>query len=214
VTPYRIETERLVLRCYDPEDAPLLKDAIDRSLEHLRPWMPWTPDEPEPLDDVYERLRDFRSQYDRDENHIMGVFAPDDSRLLGGTGLHPRQGDGGLEIGYWIAADAVGRGYATELSAVLTRVGFSCFDIDRIEIRVDPANERSERVPAKLGFTREATLRRRLPAKAGSEPRDANVWVMFRSDLAGSPVERHGYVAYDALGRELARAQALGPPAT
>ena len=31
--PYRIETERLVLRCYDPEDAPLLKDAVDRSLE-------------------------------------------------------------------------------------------------------------------------------------------------------------------------------------
>ena len=43
-TPYRIETERLVLRCYDPEDAPLLKDAVDRSLDHLRPWMPWTPD--------------------------------------------------------------------------------------------------------------------------------------------------------------------------
>jgi RimJ/RimL family protein N-acetyltransferase len=215
VTPYRIETERLVLRCYDPEDAPLLKDAVDRSLDHLRPWMPWTPDEPEPLDEVYERLRDFRAQYDRDENHIMGVFAPDDSRLLGGTGLHPRQGEGGLEIGYWIAVDAVGQGYATELAATLTRVCFACFDVDRVEIRVDPANGRSERVPAKLGFTREATLRRRLPSKHGSALRDANVWTMFRDQVAGSPVERHRYVAYDALGRELARGdQALGPPAT
>jgi RimJ/RimL family protein N-acetyltransferase len=201
VTPYRIETDRLVLRCWDPEDAPLLKDAVDRSLEHLRPWMPWTPDEPEPLEEVYERLRDFRAQYDRDENHIMGVFAPDDSRVLGGTGLHPRQGEGGLEIGYWIAADAVGRGYATELAAVLTRVGFACFDIDRIEIRVDPANERSERIPAKLAFTKEATLRRRLPAKHGSGPRDANIWTMFRSELPGSTVERYAYTAYDALGR-------------
>jgi len=183
----------------------LLKDAVDRSLEHLRPWMPWTPDEPEPLDQVYERLRDFRAQYDRDENHIMGVFTPDDARVLGGSGLHPRQGEGGLEIGYWLAADAVGRGYATELAAVLTRVGFACFEVDRIEIRVDPANARSDRIPAKLGFTREAVLRRRLPSKSGSDLRDANVWTMFRSELPGSPVERYGYAAYDALGRELAR---------
>jgi RimJ/RimL family protein N-acetyltransferase len=205
VTPYRIETERLVLRCWDPDDAPLLKDAVDRSLEHLRPWMPWAPDAPEPLDVVYERLREFRALYDRDENWILGVLAPDDSRVLGGTGLHPRQGEGGLEIGYWVAADAVGQGYATELTAVLTRVGFACFDVDRIEIRVDPANERSDRVPARLGFAREATLRRRLPSKRGSDLRDVNVWTLFRSELAGSPVERYAYVALDALGRELAR---------
>ena len=70
--PYRIETERLVLRCYDPEDAPLLKDAVDRSLEHLRPWMPWTPDEPEALDTVYERLRGFRGRYDLGEDYVDG----------------------------------------------------------------------------------------------------------------------------------------------
>jgi RimJ/RimL family protein N-acetyltransferase len=150
---------------------------------------------------VYERLRDFRAQYDRDENWIMGVFAPDDSRCLGGTGLHPRQGEGGLEIGYWLAADEVGQGYATEMSAVLTQVGFVQFEMDRIEIRVDPANELSERVPEKLGFTKEATLKRRLPEKQGSELRDVNIWTMFRSELAGSPVDSYRYAAYDALGR-------------
>jgi RimJ/RimL family protein N-acetyltransferase len=205
-TPYRIESARLVIRCYDPEDAPLLKDAVDRSLDHLRPWMPWTPDAPEPLDDVYERLRTFRAQYDRDENWIMGVFAPDESRCVGGTGLHPsREGEGGLEIGYFVAADEVGKGYATEVAAVLTRVGFDCFGLDRVVIRVDPANATSDRVPEKLGFTREAMLRRRLPQKQGSELRDVNIWTMFRGELSGSAVERYGYVAYDALGRELPR---------
>jgi RimJ/RimL family protein N-acetyltransferase len=131
------------------------------------------------------------------------VFAPDDARCLGGTGLHPRQGEGGLEIGYWIAADEVGKGYATEISAVLTRVGFELFGADRIEIRVDPENVVSERIPTKLGFTREATLRRRLPEKQGSELRDVTIWTMFRTELAGSPVEQYGYTAYDALGRPL-----------
>jgi RimJ/RimL family protein N-acetyltransferase len=131
----------------------------------------------------------------------MGVFSPDDSRCLGGTGLHPRQGEGGLEIGYWITADEVGQGYATEISAVLTRVGFDCFGVDRVEIRVDPANDVSERIPAKLGFSREATLRRRLPEKQGSELRDVNIWTLFRADFAGTAVESYRYTAYDALGR-------------
>src|SRR5262249_38083416 len=61
-TPYRLESERLVIRCWSPEDAPLLKDAVDRSLEHLRPWMPWTPDEPEELEVVAARLRGFRAR--------------------------------------------------------------------------------------------------------------------------------------------------------
>jgi RimJ/RimL family protein N-acetyltransferase len=205
MTPYRIETARLVLRCWEPEDAPLLKDAVDRSLEHLRPWMPWTPDEPEPLDAVYERLRLFRAQYDRDENLVMGILEPAEERVLGGTGLHPSDGDESREIGYWIAADVIGNGYATELGAVLTRVAFATLGVDRVIIRVDPANERSNRVPEKLGFTKEATLHRRLPEKQGAGLRDVNVWTMFRSELSGSPCEAYEYVAYDALNRVVAR---------
>ena len=45
---YRIETERLVIRCYEPDDAPKLHEAITRSLDHLRPWLPWVQQEPKP----------------------------------------------------------------------------------------------------------------------------------------------------------------------
>ena len=81
---------------------------------------------------------------------------------------------------------------------MLTRVGFEHFGVDRIEIRVDPENERSEKVPRKLGFTQEATLRRRLPTKRGSDLRDVNVWTMFAAELASSPCVQYEYVAYDA----------------
>jgi len=55
-----VRTERLVLRCWEAADAPLLKDAIDTSLEHLRVWMPWAWQEPSELAVVVDR-RDSRN---------------------------------------------------------------------------------------------------------------------------------------------------------
>jgi RimJ/RimL family protein N-acetyltransferase len=181
--PYRIETERLVIRCYDPRDAPLLKDAIDSSLEHLRPWMPWTADEPQTLEQKTDLLKLFRSEFDIGENFIYGVFSPDEKEQVGATGLHPRIGPGGLEIGYFVRASAIRQGIATESSAALTRVGFEVCNADRIEIRIDPRNQASFGIPRKLGFVEEATLRRRLPSREGEPLRDVTIFTMFREDF-------------------------------
>ena len=48
--PYRIETERLAICCWDPADAELLDEAVTGSLDHLRPWMLLIADEPRSLD--------------------------------------------------------------------------------------------------------------------------------------------------------------------
>jgi RimJ/RimL family protein N-acetyltransferase len=200
--PYRIETERLVIRCYEPDDAPLLKEAVDVSLEHLRPWMPWVRFEPQSLDQKVELLRMFRGQFDRDENYVYGVFDPDETRLLGGSGLHPRGGDESLEIGYWMRVDATGQGIATEVTAVLTRVGIEWCRLARVDVQVDPANERSVRIPRKLGFTEEGLLRRRLePKEEGGERRDSMLFTMLDRELAGSPCASYAYEAFDVIGR-------------
>ena len=202
--PYRIETERLVLRCWEPDDAPLMKEAVDSSIEHLLPWMPWARDEPQSLDDKLELARRFRGEFDLGTQFVYGVFEPDESRVLGGSGLHPRGGEGSLEIGYWIRADSIGKGLATEVAAVLTRVGFEKFGLERVDVQVDPDNERSMSIPRKLGFVEDGRFRRRLPPKEeGGERRDGVLFTMLRDELAGSPCMSHAYQAYDALGREL-----------
>ncbi len=204
MTPYRIETERLVLRCLEPDDAPLLKEAVDASIEHLLPWMPWARFEPQSIDEKIELLRLFRGQFDQDENYVFGVFDADESRLLGGSGLHPRGGPGALEVGYWVRADAIGQGIASEVTAVLTRVGFEHCGLRRVDVQVDPANERSLRIPRRLGFTEDGTLRGRLePKEDGGEWRDSVLFTMLESELAGSPCMSFDYAAYDAIGREL-----------
>ena len=203
VPPYRIETERLVLRCWKPRDAELLKDAVDSSLEHLRPWMPWAVDEPQTLDEKVELLRSFRGRFDAGTDFVYGVFDPDESRALGGTGLHPRGGGGAaLEIGYWIRADALRRGLATELSAALTRVGFEVCGVERMEIHVDPRNEASARIPRRLGYVEEGTLRRRLPPRRPGEPRaDETFFTLLREEYDASQLPSTPLAAYDAAGR-------------
>jgi RimJ/RimL family protein N-acetyltransferase len=193
-----------LLRCYEPEDAPLLKEAVDASIEHLLPWMPWARFEPQSLDEKIELLRGMRSSFDRDEDYIFGVFDPDETRLLGGSGLHPRGGDGSREVGYWVRADSIGRGIATEVTAVLTRAGFEHCGLERVDVQVDPDNERSLRIPRKLGFTQDGTLRRRLdPKEEGGERRDSVLFSMLESELPGSPCMSFAYEAYDAIGRPL-----------
>jgi RimJ/RimL family protein N-acetyltransferase len=199
--PYRIETERLVIRCYEPDDAPLMKDMIDSSLDHLREFMPWTDDEPQSVEEKVELCRRFRAAFDANENFTYGVFDREERRQLAGTGLHPRIGPGGLEIGYLVRADAVRQGIATEVAAAVARVGFEVCQADRIEIRIDPGNEASFGVPRKLGFREEARLRRRLPGRPGEPLRDLVIHTLFRDeyDVSTAPALR----AFDAAGEQI-----------
>lgn len=204
--PYRIESARLVIRCYHPADAALLKEAVDSSLEHLRPWMPWAGREPQTIAEKVELLRAFRGQFDGDEDYVYGVFAEDETRLLGGTGLHPRGGPGSLEIGYFVRADSLRRGIATEIAAVLTRVAFELCGVERVDIQIDPENARSAGVPRKLGFVHEATLRRRLdPKEEGRPRRDSLLFTMVRDEFATSPCLDYEYAAFDAAGVSIGR---------
>jgi RimJ/RimL family protein N-acetyltransferase len=187
---YRIVTPRLVVRCWDPRDAPLAKEAIDSSLDHLRPWMPWARHEPQTLAEKVELLREFRGQFDLGSNSVYAIFDAEEDRVIGGTGLHPRIGKGGLEIGYWIRADAVGRGYATESSAALTRVAFEIAGVDRVEIHCAAENHASAAIPRKLGYA----LR--------SEGDDL-VFALTAEEFPATPAARAPLAAYDVVGTAL-----------
>lgn len=202
--PYRIVTERLCIRCWEPTDAPRLKEAVDSSLDHLRPWLPWAHDEPQPPEAKIELLRRFRGGFDLGQDFVYGLLDRAESEVVGGSGLHTRVGEDALEIGYWIRASRVGERLATEAAAALSRVAFAVCGVDRVAIVVDPANEASLRIPRRLGFTEEATLRRRLPPGPGTEARrDAVVFSLFAGELAGTPVAGVGLEAYDAAGGRL-----------
>ena len=93
---YRIQTPRLVLRCWQPEDASLLADAVTASLEHLRPWMPWAHAEPEELEAKVQRLRGFRARFDTDQDYVYAIFSADERERQCATAGLVCQGTNGV----------------------------------------------------------------------------------------------------------------------
>ena len=198
---YRIITPHLLIRCYNPADSIMLAEAVSESLDHLLQWMPWAAAEPEPLSMKVERLRRMRSNFDLNIDYVYGIFNLENTRLLGGTGLHTRLGTGALEIGYWIHKDFINLGYATEASAALTRVAFEINKVERVEIHHAVDNIRSAAVPRKLGYTCEATLRKRSYSYGNSS--DQMVWSLFVEDYSQSPCAKQVCAAFDAAERSL-----------
>lgn len=198
---YRIVTPRLVIRCWEPQDAVKLKEAIDSSIAHLLPWLPWAQNEPEPLERKYERIRRWRGNFDLGTEFVYGVFDRAESRVLGGTGLHNRVGPEACEIGYWVRADSTGQGLATEFSAALTRVAIEVEQVSRVEIHMVVGNQRSASVPRKLGFVHEATVRR--PHPDGGPLFETMVWTMFADRYPGSPAATYPVEAYDFAGQRI-----------
>lgn len=199
---YHIVTPRLVIRCWNPQDAPLLKKAIQANVDHLLPWLPFARNEPEELQVKIERMRYWRSRFDSDVDYTYGIFNDEESRVVGGTGLHKRVGDRAFEIGYWIDHTVINQGYATEVSAALVKTAFEIMDARRVEIHCDPLNRRSAAVPRKLGFIHEATLRERFPA-AESEWTDIMIWSIFAGDYPESPARQIKIQAFDSADRQI-----------
>ena len=73
----------------------------------------------------------------------------DSNRIVGGIGL---SGDAEPELGYWIARDHWGRGFATEAGQALIALADGSLRLPRITARRATDNLRSANVLRKLGF--------------------------------------------------------------
>jgi RimJ/RimL family protein N-acetyltransferase len=162
----------------------------------------WADRPPESLGEVIDKLRLFRSWFDSGEDFLFGAFSKDDGSCIGGAGLHPRVGKGGIEIGYWVHVDHLRKGIATEMAGALTRAAFEIGRMRWVEIRTATENAASAAIPRKLGFTHEATLKERLVLTSG-EVTDAQVFTLLSRDYGASAAKRIPFTAFDGAGRKL-----------
>jgi ribosomal-protein-serine acetyltransferase len=151
--PSLVETTRLRMRSWAPPDAPALARVLAASDAHLRAWTPWVVDGRTAGLTLADRLGEHERAFQENREWVYGLFTMDEASILGACGLYARVGAGGLELGYWLAKEATGQGYATEAAGALTRLALATPGIEFVEARVEPANRASVAVAERLGFT-------------------------------------------------------------
>ena len=177
----RDDPEAVVLRRLIVADAGAVARAVGENLEHLRPWMPWA--NAESADERFQRRRlaEAEAQWNRGADFGYGLFADDEpsgtqGRLLGAFGLTARRGPKTLEIGYWLCADATGRGLASRAVEALTDVGAALPDIERLLVYCDEANHASAAIPRRLGYRVDRVVA--VPPEATAETGRQIEWVL------------------------------------
>ena len=81
--------------------------------------------------------------------------------LIGGIGFHSKYGKHSHkdEIGYWLGKPFWNNSIMTDVVKKICTIGFSEFNLTRIEATVFVNNDASKRVLEKSGFRREGTLK-------------------------------------------------------
>lgn len=190
--PTEVETARLVLRRQRPDDAALIKEAIDSSLAHLQSSVAWAQSAPTPLPALAAHLAEAAAAFDAGIAWSFSILDREKARVLGGAAMERAEeslialvGPDTVEAGYWLRADSTGQGYATEATASLIELAFNQLGARRVVICHDPANVASEGVPRRLGFrcfgvVPETALPGRQAADGSARPA-TKVWVLDAS---------------------------------
>ncbi|WP_062312959.1 GNAT family N-acetyltransferase [Demequina rhizosphaerae] len=178
--PARIETERLILRRYEPDDAADVSRVVAANRDRVVRFLSW----PEALPSTGEVRSVLVSRsialHQHGQEFPMGIFERGTEEFIGGAGLHTDRGADALEIGYWIAADREGEGLITEAALALTRVALEVAGAERVEIWCDPTNRRAKAVARRSGYANQGV-------RIDEEGEELEVWAANASTLDGEP---------------------------
>ena len=150
---FRLETERLVIRPWQPDDRPAFTAVMSHPevTQYVHGGKPYTEAE---VDEWFAR----QARQIAEHGMCMGAIVEKaTNRVVGLGGTQPLGTTGDLEIGWILARDAWGHGYATETGAAAMRHVLETLNRPRVVAIIDPGNEASKRVAARLGMTYEAT---------------------------------------------------------
>ncbi len=144
------------LREWDQADAPAVAAACAE--DEIAWWMHLIP-QPYTENDAHDYIASVEAAW---RDGTGGTFAVLDEHgeIAGSIGMRVIDPlNDVVEVGYWAAAPARGRGLTTRALRLICAWLFDVVGAQRIQLRADVLNIASQRVAQKAGFVREGTLR-------------------------------------------------------
>jgi len=133
-------------------------------------------------DDTFRFIAERLAQYASRHEIAWALLARSLGRVVGDVTLfdwdryHRR-----ALIGYELARDHWGKGFADEAIRAVLQFAFTQMDLNRVEIWTSAANQSSLRLASRLGFALDGTLRKRILEDDG-QLHDCAVFGLLRED--------------------------------
>lgn len=181
--PGQLDGPRVSARRYRDADAAALYATICAARPELRRWLPGFEQLPSEAD-CLAGIRQGQARWALREAFQFGLFERDSDALIGDLRLRPTDwGVPAFDIAYWLDPAATGQGYVTEAVGLLAALAFERLAAQRLVICCDQNNQRSRRVPERLGFVQEGCLRNAARGAAG-ELFDMLVYALTPADYS------------------------------
>ena len=174
-----LQTERLILRPFQPDDAPAvqrLAGAYEVALNTLSIPHPY------PEGAAAEWIASTEKAFEEEKLLNFAIIVRETGEIAGSIGLKMTPAHDKAEIGYWIGVPYWNRGYATEAGKALIDYGFREWNLNRIDAGHFDRNPSSGRVMQKMGMQYEG--RHRQAIKKWDEYVDVTYYAILRSDWA------------------------------
>ncbi|MDQ3930907.1 MAG: GNAT family N-acetyltransferase [Chloroflexota bacterium] len=146
--PEPIETERLRLRIFRPDDvdrvAPYFADP------EVMKWM--STGQPVPRERVELAISRFIERFRENGFGLFAVELKESGTVIGHCGIIYLDNTPEVEIGYLLGQPYWGKGYATEAATAARDFGFNVVGLQRLVGIIRPGNVRSRRVLEKIGL--------------------------------------------------------------
>lgn len=170
---YQIISPRLTMKLIDTDHALQLQACIALS-PSLHRWIDWC--EPHfSRNDAEQFIIATRLNWVKSQAYGFGVFDRNSDQLLGMVAINEFYHTFNMaSVGYWLADENQGQGYAQEAVTALAEFCFSQLKLTRLEIVCDPENVASQQVAKRCGAIFETLARNRFIYN--KQPRDGMVF--------------------------------------
>ena len=176
----QLETERLILRRFVPEDAQEFFHNWASDPEVAR-YLTWPAHESV---DVTRQLleEDWVPKYERPDYYNWAIVWKKTGDLIGNVeGFKLRESEGEITLGYCLSRSFWGRGIMPEAVREVMRFFFFEVGLNRIQADHDTRNPKSGRVMQKCGMQYEGTLRQKILTSTGLA--DVCVYGILKSEF-------------------------------
>lgn len=161
--------EEIILRLIEPHHAAELFRVIEANRHVILPWMRWV-NEVTDVQAVHELINKWLTM--KTETGCMSLGIEWNGELVGAVfHLRPDVVNRVVEVGYWLAESARGRGVASRAVRKMLDITFDDLQFNRANFRIAPHNKASLALAGRLGFVREGQTRQAW--KVGDEYWDA-----------------------------------------